>query len=78
MPRPLRRARGTLLRLVLQRRVAVAIGLVLLVPAVMIWMKDYQWESWLTDGGALIAGATGAALVLAGMSGRRGDWVDPD
>jgi hypothetical protein len=39
---------------------------------------DYSWENAFTDGAGLVAGATGVALVLAGLGGRRGDWVDPE
>jgi hypothetical protein len=74
--RPLKRARGALLRLVLHRGVAAALGAALLAPAAWIWMTESRWESAFTDGAALIAGATGAALLLTAVSGRRGDWVE--
>lgn len=78
MPRLLRRARGALLRLVLQRPVAIVAGVLLLAPAVWLGVEEYRWESGFTDGVALILGATGAALLLAGVSGRRRDWIDPE
>jgi hypothetical protein len=78
MPRPLRRARGALLRVVLQRRVSMALGAALLVLPLVLWIGDFRWENGITDGLSLIAAATGAALVLAGLGGRRGDWVEPD
>ena len=74
----MKRTRGMLLRVALSRRPALLIGLALLVPAAAIAVGDYRWESWLTDGLGLIGGATGAALVLTGLAGRRADWIDPD
>ena len=75
--RQVRRIRGWLLRLVLNRTASIVLGLVLLGPAVGMWIGDYRWETPATDGAGLILGATGAALVLAGISGRRPDWIDP-
>ena len=73
-----RRTRGVLLRLALSRTPALVVGLLLLVPATVIAVADYGWESWLTDGLGLIGGATGAALVVTGLTGRRPDWIDSD
>jgi hypothetical protein len=72
----IRRARGRLLRLVLDRRVAVAAGILLVSPALWLMMTEHSWEGALTDGAALIASATGVALIVAGLGGRRGDWYD--
>ena len=74
----MRRTRGMVLRLAMRRTPALVAGLVLLVPATVIAVGDYGWESWLTDGLGLIGGATGAALVVTGLTGRRADWIDPD
>lgn len=74
----MRRTRGVLLRVARSRTPALVVGLVLLAPAAVIAVGDYGWESWLTDGLGLIGGATGAALVLTGLAGRRADWIDPD
>ena len=74
----MRRARGALIRLAQRRTPALVAGFVLLAPAMTVAVGDYRWESWVTDGLGLIAGATGAALVLAGLAGRRADWIDPD
>jgi len=73
----LRRARGWLLRAVLKRTPAIAVGTGLSAPAAWLWLANYSWESWYTDGLALVVGATGLALILAGIGGRRPDWVEP-
>ena len=72
-----RRARGTLLRFAFSRPHALAAGLVLSGPAVWITIADYAWENWLSDGLTLVLGATGVALMVIAISGRRPDWVDP-
>ena len=71
------RARGSLLRLVLYRRGAVFIGFTFAASSLSLLVFDYTWESWLSDGIGLIAGATGVALLLAGLQDRRPDWIDP-
>ena len=75
--RPLRKVRGALLRVVLNRGLAVSLGLLLALPGIWLWLDDFAWETWWTDGTALIAVATGSALMLAGLGGRRPDWIDP-
>ena len=72
----LKRLRGALLRLVLNRRVAVALGLALLLPSAWLLVNDFAWETPVTDGLGLILGATGAALLFAGIGGRRPDWEE--
>lgn len=74
----LARVRGRILRLVLERRNALVLGATLCAPAILLWWRDYRWESWLTEGSALVLGATGVALILAGLGGRRPDWYDLD
>ena len=69
-----RRVRGWLLRLVLNRALAITLGLLLLAPALWLLIGDYPWETPVTDGLALVLGSTGAALLLAGIGGRRPDW----
>jgi hypothetical protein len=71
-----RRLRGLFIRLVLNRKVSIAAGLLLLVPAVWLFAGDYAWETPVTDGLQLILGATGVALLVAGAGGRRPDWID--
>lgn len=74
----LKRARGALLRFVLKRPAAITLGIGLLAPAVWLLVQDLPWESHATDGLGLIAGATGIAFLLAGIGGRRPDWIEPD
>ena len=66
-----------MLRLVLNRPIAVAIGTAFASPAVMLLVNDYSWETGVTDGLALLALATGIAIAWAGITGRRQDWYDP-
>ncbi|HTL01776.1 MAG TPA: hypothetical protein VL243_06095 [Vicinamibacterales bacterium] len=73
-----RRLRGLFIRLVLNRKVSMAMGLLLLAPAVWLFAGDYAWETSVTDGLQLVLGATGAALLFAGVGGRRPDWIDPE
>ena len=72
-----RRLRGGLLRLARSRPVGFASGLVLLLPSTAVTVGDYPWESWLTDGLGLVGLATGSALILVALGGRRPDWIDP-
>jgi len=59
------------------RVAAFAAGSALLAPAVAVTAADYPWESWLTDGLGLAGLATGVALILTALGGRRPDWIDP-
>ena len=77
MARKARRLRGWLIRLVLNRTLSVLLGLLLLAPAAWLFFGDYAWETPVTDGLQLVLGATGAALLFAGLGGRRPDWIDP-
>jgi hypothetical protein len=72
-----RRLRGWFIRLVLNRTGSIVLGLLLLAPAVWLLVGDYPWETPVTDGLGLVFGATGAALLFAGIGGRRPDWIDP-
>jgi hypothetical protein len=71
----LKRLRGSLLRLVLKRPAAISLGLVMTAPAVWLLVQDLPWESPITDGLALVLGATGVAFLLTGIGGRRPDWI---
>lgn len=73
-----RRLRGVLLRLVRNRRLATLLGLLVMAPGVWLFAADLPWESGVTDGLALLAVATGAALAWTGLAGRQADWVDPN
>ena len=72
----LKRVRGSLLRLLLNRPAAIALGIVLTAPAVWLLTQDLPWESPITDGLGLVVGATGVAFLLAGIGGRRPDWIE--
>ena len=74
----LKRARGWLLRLVLKRPVAIVLGLVLVAPSAWILLQDLSWETAVTDGLGMVIGATGVAFLLAGIGGRRPDWIEPE
>ncbi|MBI3264767.1 MAG: hypothetical protein HYZ58_16705 [Acidobacteria bacterium] len=76
MAHRVRHLRGLLVRAVLRRRPALAIGAALLAPALAVMVGEFRWESSLTDGLALVLGATGAAFVLAALGGRRPDWIE--
>ena len=73
----LRRLRGSLLRIVFARRASAIIGGVLVATFVMLRIATFPWESWLTDGLNLLIGATGIALLVTAMGGRRPDWIEP-
>ncbi len=72
----IRRVRGALLRLAYNRPAAFVAGLACAGGAVWLAVIDAAWESWASDGLGLVAGATGAALVLIALGGRRADWVE--
>ena len=74
----LKRLRGSLLRLVLKRPVAIVLGLVLVAPSAWLLLQDLPWETAVTDGFGLVIGATGVAFLLAGIGGRRPDWIEPE
>jgi hypothetical protein len=69
-----RRLRGYVLRLVLNRPLSIAVGCLIASPGALLLINDYAWETGVTDGLALLALATGVAIVWAGISGRQPDW----
>jgi hypothetical protein len=71
----LRRLRGALLRLIRRRRVAISVGLLLVVPSAWVEFSG-RATSWWIDGIALVVGATGLALVWTGLTGLSPDWVE--
>ena len=73
-----RRLRGLLLRLTLNRPLAVAAGILLASPGALLVVGDYPWETGATDGVALLILATGVALVWVGITGRRPDWYESE
>lgn len=76
MPTLIRRLRGALLRLAFNRPAALVAGLACAGWALWLAAVDAPWESWVSDGSGLVAGATGAALILVALGGRRPDWVE--
>jgi hypothetical protein len=73
----LRRARGLLLRFIRRRRLAVAVGLLLALPALWIELGG-GGDAWWLSGVALVMGATGLALIWTGLTGVPPDYVDPE
>jgi hypothetical protein len=73
----LRRVRGGLLRFIRRRPFAIVAGLALIVPAAWIEFSG-RATPWWASGVALIAGATGAALLWTGLVGATPDWIDDD
>lgn len=71
-----RRMRGFLLRLAFRRQLAFVVGTVSIGIAVWLALREYAWESALSDGFAMIIGATGVALVLMAIGGRQPDWEE--
>jgi hypothetical protein len=72
---PMRRVRGFALRLARRRPLAILVGLALTGPAAWIEFAS-RLDAWWIQGLALVAGATGLALVWAGISGIGPDWID--
>ena len=70
-----RRARGVILRLVRRRPLAIAVGLAMVVPAAWLEFGGGS-DAWWLDGLGFVVGATGIALLWAGLTGSRPDWID--
>jgi hypothetical protein len=70
-----RRLRGSILRLVRRRVLAIAVGLALVVPAAWVEFSGRS-SAWWIDGLALVVGATGLAIFWTGLTGASPDWVD--
>ena len=73
----LRRVRGLLLRLIRRRAIAIPVGVALAGPAAWIELGG-RYDAWWVDGLSVVFGATGAALIWAGVTGGRPDWIDDD
>jgi hypothetical protein len=66
-----------LLRFVRRRAAAIVVGAALIAPAA--WMElGARIDAWWIEGLALVAGATGMAILWTGLTGAAPDWVDPD
>jgi hypothetical protein len=70
-----RRARGAILRLVRRRRLAILVGVSLVIPAAWIQLSG-RYDAWWVDGLSLVLGATGIAIVWTGVTGACPDWID--
>ena len=73
----LRRARGGLLRFIRRRSLAIVFGLLLIIPSAWIEFSGRAMPWW-AGGVALVAGATGAALLWTGLVGATPDWIDDE
>ena len=71
------RLRGTILRLVRRRALAIAVGLALVIPAAWVEFSG-AFAAWWVEGLALIVGASGAAVLWTGLTGAAPDWVDDE
>jgi hypothetical protein len=71
----LRRVRGTILRLVRRRPLAILVGLALVLPAAWVEFSG-RYDAWWLQGLALVVGATGLAIFWTGLTGASPDWVD--
>jgi hypothetical protein len=70
-----RRLRGSILRLVRRRVLAIAVGLALAVPAAWVEFSG-RYGVWWIEGLALVVGATGLAIFWTGLTGANPDWID--
>ena len=64
-----------MLRLVRRRGLAMAIGLLLIVPALWIEFGATNVPWWL-QGAGVVVGATGLAIFWTGLTGPSPDWVE--
>lgn len=66
-----------MLRFVRRRRLAMAVGLALAVPAGWAELSG-RAGVWWVEGLALVIGATGIAIFWTGLTGGSPDWVEDD
>ena len=71
----LRRVRGSVLRFVRRRVLAVTVGIALVAPAAWVEFSG-RADVWWMEGLALIVGATGIALAWTGLVGIAPDWTE--
>ena len=73
----MKRFRGAVLRFVRRRALAAAVGIALIAPAA--WIEFFaKVDVWWVDGVALVAGATGLALLWTAIVGIAPDWIEDD
>ena len=70
-----RRVRGAVLRLVRRRTLSAVLGFALAAPAAWVQFSG-RFGVWWVEGLSLVAGATGLALIWAGIAGLGPDWID--
>jgi hypothetical protein len=70
-----RRLRGSILRLVRRRVLAITVGLALVAPAAWVEFSG-RYGAWWIEGLALVVGATGLAIFWTGLTGANPDWID--
>jgi hypothetical protein len=73
----LRRARGSMLRLVRRRPTAIIVGVLLTAPSAWVEFSG-RYEQWWVSGLALVVGATGVAILWTGITGPSPDWLETD
>ena len=69
------RVRGALLRMVRRRWLSILLGLLLAAPGAWIEIAALRVPSWV-EALSVVAGASGFALLWAGLRGPRPDWID--
>jgi len=75
MLRTTRRVRGLVIRIVRRRALATVLGLALILPALCVELSG-SLVPWWGSGLGFVLGATGAALLWAGIAGLGPDWID--
>jgi hypothetical protein len=75
MRQPVARLRGILLRLTRRRRRTLAVGTILVLPAVGSQLGG-GYSAWWAEGLSLVLGATGLALIWMGVTGASPDWIE--
>ena len=66
-----------MLRLVRRRPTAIVVGLLLTLPSAWVEFSG-RYGQWWASGLALVAGATGLAILWTGITGPSPDWVDSE
>jgi hypothetical protein len=71
----LARVRGRALRLARNRPLAACVGSALAAPAAWVEWSG-RFDAWWVQGVALVAGASGIALLWTAITGVRPDWTE--